>query len=51
MRISDNYKQSLDLQDKACQKALKDAKPSFFQEVGKIVISIGIGVAIGLLLL
>jgi hypothetical protein len=48
-RVS-NLEKELTLQDKACKEALKQSKPSIFQEIGKAVIFILIGGGIVLLL-
>lgn len=49
-KIIDQYKISMDTQDRACKQALKEAKPSITQRIGEAVIYIGIGVGIVLLL-
>ena len=45
-----NLEKELELQDAACKKAIKEAKPSFFQEIGKAVIYVVIGIGLGFLL-
>ena len=48
-RIS-NLEKELTLQDNACKAALKQAKPSLFQEIGKAALFIAIGAGLLLLL-
>jgi hypothetical protein len=48
-RIS-NLEKELNLQDKACKEALKVAKPSIFQEIGKAALFILMGFGVALLL-